>query len=1012
MRIHRLQIQAFGPFVQRQEVDFDRLGAQGLFLLEGATGAGKSSVLDAICFALFASVPGVRQSGHRLRSDHAPAELAPEVVLDFSIAGRYLRIVRSPAWHRPAKRGSSTVRENAQALLSEKLDGEWGTLSSRNDEAAHQIESVLGMNREQFTKVVMLAQGEFAAFLRADIKERQVLLQKLFGTERFTAVERQLAESAGIATKELQAVQQQLMELLQAARLQAAEYLPVTADSGAAGDGGPERAALDFDGILAALLERQQELRAEAEAAASRAGKAVSGLQADEDLVARHAELAAAECAGDLVRSAQPQIEKNRTTVAEHHRAQGFSADLERLQAAEVLAAQRHGVLAAARAELGSRAPAVAQLAEASLEGLEAASREITEASAVVRSMLPEEAQLLRQRLERDQAAADLTAAEAASGLGEERIAELQLARAAALSRLESTRRLAGHLEARSAALQLARVRRDSGIGYRAAGARAADLSAEVQDAQTQQLTAKARWLHLLQERLERAAGELAAQLVDGQPCPVCGGVEHPEPSGLQGASFQLAADEEVARAEHERCEELLNGKREALHSAATEAAGYAALGGDGDPEELEQTYALALEQEREAAGSAELLIAVSAQLQTAERELQTATELLLQSQNQGRQLRASLESIDAGIADRASKISELLAAHASLSERLAELERDGQLIHSVISAVRQAEQASAQLQVDHGALELKLTGSGFRSIPEIAVALRGPEELARLEAEFDAYRADSIRAEQALAADRVSQAARERASGTAVPHAEALTALRADVAEAEVHAQQAILQQHMCARAISAVESAARKYAELELNSAQERRRSELLTALAETSRGLGENHYKMPLSAYVLAARLEQVAEAASERLQVMSDGRYLLAHTDALAGGNRKSGLGLDVVDGWTGQSRDTATLSGGESFMASLALALGLADVVQRESGGLRIDTLFVDEGFGSLDEESLEMVMTSLEGLRDTGRTVGLVSHVAELKLRIPQQLHVRKGRQGSTLDARILDRLE
>jgi len=156
----------------------------------------------------------------------------------------------------------------------------------------------------------------------------------------------------------------------------------------------------------------------------------------------------------------------------------------------------------------------------------------------------------------------------------------------------------------------------------------------------------------------------------------------------------------------------------------------------------------------------------------------------------------------------------------------------------------------------------------------------------------------------------------------------------------------------------------------------------------------------------------RLEQVAEAASERLQVMSDGRYLLAHTDALAGGNKKSGLGLEVVDGWTGQSRDTSTLSGGESFMASLALALGLADVVQRESGGMRIDTLFVDEGFGSLDEESLEMVMASIEGLRDSGRTVGLVSHVAELKLRIPQQLHVVKGRQGSTLRAQTSDRLE
>ena len=175
----------------------------------------------------------------------------------------------------------------------------------------------------------------------------------------------------------------------------------------------------------------------------------------------------------------------------------------------------------------------------------------------------------------------------------------------------------------------------------------------------------------------------------------------------------------------------------------------------------------------------------------------------------------------------------------------------------------------------------------------------------------------------------------------------------------------------------------------------------------MAEAARGGGDNNYRMSLNSYVLAARLEQVAAAASERLIGMSDGRYTLQHTDAKAARGQKSGLGLEVVDQWTGQRRDTATLSGGESFMASLALALGLADVVQMESGGVDIETLFVDEGFGSLDEQSLEQVMDALEGLRDGGRVVGLVSHVAEMKQRITTQLQVVKGRNGSTLH--ILD---
>jgi exonuclease SbcC len=181
------------------------------------------------------------------------------------------------------------------------------------------------------------------------------------------------------------------------------------------------------------------------------------------------------------------------------------------------------------------------------------------------------------------------------------------------------------------------------------------------------------------------------------------------------------------------------------------------------------------------------------------------------------------------------------------------------------------------------------------------------------------------------------------------------------------------------------------------------------LAKSVADTARGNGENLYKMSLATYVLAARLEQVADAATERLQQMSDGRYSLVHSDSKSG-NRKSGLGLNVIDSWTGMRRDTATLSGGESFMASLALALGLADVVQQESGGLDIETLFVDEGFGSLDEQSLEQVMDALENLRDGGRVVGLVSHVPELKQRIPAQLHISKGRTGSSV--RFINQLE
>jgi exonuclease SbcC len=340
---------------------------------------------------------------------------------------------------------------------------------------------------------------------------------------------------------------------------------------------------------------------------------------------------------------------------------------------------------------------------------------------------------------------------------------------------------------------------------------------------------------------------------------------------------------------------------------------------------------------------------------------------------------------------------------HHTLAERVAELHRVAGLVAQAAAAISARDNAASQAATAATALEAALPGTPFADAAAARAALLPAAEAAALTEQIRAFSEARVRAEAAFEPEDVRQAAGEVAEGITAPDETTLSGLRKHAEAAAEAANSAAVDRELAEKALASVRSAADGHALLESEAAPLREHYQRVAALAETARGLGENSYKMTLNTYVLAARLEQVAIAASERLGTMSDGRYTLSYSDALAGRNQKSGLGLEVVDQWTGQRRDTATLSGGESFMASLALALGLADVVQQESGGVDIETLFVDEGFGSLDEQSLEQVMDALEGLRDGGRVVGLVSHVAEMKLRIPTQLQVHKGRTGSTV---------
>ncbi|PTT64943.1 SbcC/MukB-like Walker B domain-containing protein, partial [Arthrobacter sp. HMWF013] len=527
------------------------------------------------------------------------------------------------------------------------------------------------------------------------------------------------------------------------------------------------------------------------------------------------------------------------------------------------------------------------------------------------------------------------------------------------------------------------------------------------------QLEKKLRWLDLREERLANAAAELAAQLVEGESCPVCGSEEHPAPAEAAASALGLGQAEEVAQQDHEAAETKLLALATALGDANQQVAVLAGQGGATPEEEALQAADVARSAARAAQTAVKRLADIRKKIEAKEAGI-TALE------SQAHVAASELARVTAAIAevsDQLSSLEEALAGlrggHRSLALRLRSLQNAAATLEKTLTAQAQLEKAEARAREARSQLENALPEAGFGSAADALAQLLADTEAAALRAELRAGQDEQARIAELFASEELVLAQQEALADPAVDEAEDVAReaeLKAAADRAAQEARAADLAAAMASRCVESLATIRKEYERLAGTGRGPREHAQLLTALADTAAGRGENTYRMSLNSYVLAARLEQVALAASERLVAMSDGRYLLQHSDARAARGAKSGLGLEVVDQWTGHRRDTSTLSGGESFMASLSLALGLADVVQQEAGGIQIETLFVDEGFGSLDEQSLEQVMDALEGLRDGGRVVGLVSHVGEMKQRIGTQLQVLKGRNGSTL--RISDAAE
>ncbi|WP_340383719.1 SMC family ATPase [Streptomyces sp. SS7] len=1004
MRLHRLDLTAFGPFGDAQSVDFDDLSAAGLFLLHGPTGAGKTSVLDAVCYALYGSVPGARQAvqgqGLTLRSDHAAPGTRTEVTLELTVSGRRLEITRQPPHERLKKRGTGTTVEKAQTWLREydAVGAVWKDLSRSHQEIGEEITQLLGMSREQFCQVVLLPQGDFARFLRADAEARGRLLGRLFDTRRFAEVEKRLAERRREAEARVREGDAELVA--DAHRMQQAA------------------------GGAMELPELQPGEPGLAEAVTAAA--AVARSTAREQLTIAHCRLAAAE-------SAQAGAERALTDVRELHRLQSrFAEARDRAVRLEERAdAHRED---RARMERGRKAEAVAPALELR-ESAESDHRRAARAEARARALVRDAVDHGRPGGLADAGAAGLAAAarRAAEELGgldsarraERRLTELQAERTeldrqersdtdvlqeaeAWLAGWEETRTgLLGAVEvAQEAATRAERlaVQREPARRRLAAARRRDRLAGETDEAHRQVLAltelaqqARATWLEVKERRLDGIAAELAARLSAGEPCAVCGAVDHPAPArkdaGHVGRETEDRALAAVQQADGERAdaEERRGLLQRELAAAEGEAGDTPTAQLASAADEVEQEYA-------RARNGASALHAAQERLRQAERERDRRVSAQQEAAVRAAARVARRDALDSERGSLEAELTQARGAAGTVSARAAELERRVALLTEAADAARSAEDTAQRLKDADARLADAAFRAGFDTPQAAADALLDAGAHRELQRRLDARQSEEAAVRAVLAETDTAAAAQQ-------PPADLASAQGAAAAAAR-----------RLRDAASARDEAARRCAELDRLSARAAEGVRRLAPLREeydrvarmaglTAGTSADNERKMRLEAYVLAARLEQVAAAATARLRQMSAGRYTLVHSDDRAGRGR-SGLGLHVVDAWTGRERDTATLSGGETFFASLALALGLADVVTDEAGGVRLDTLFIDEGFGSLDDQTLDEVLDVLDSLRERDRSVGIVSHVADLRRRVHAQLEVVKGRSGSQVRQR------
>ncbi len=1024
MHLHTLTVQAIGPFAGRHTVDFAALGAGGLFLLEGPTGAGKSTLIDAVVFALYGKVASAATSDDRLRSAFAADDTPSVVDLVFETGAGIFRVRRTPAYERAKRSGAGRTRQQATVTLWRlagvptvpEPDGE--LLSTRLDEAGLELQRIVGLDRTQFVQTIVLPQGEFSQFLRADPEQRRGLLQRIFGTEVYEKVQQRLEEMRREAQRTVAAARSGVAEA--AARF--------TGAAGVDEDGAAAlRAAVEEDtsGLLVLVRQRVASLEDASARAADLASAAATEAEAArvvldralavDRLVGRRAELVGERAALD---AQEPEHDTAVSRLARAGRAAQVRPFLLALDestttlgaAVKEVQAAVDGVPAdlAAAAGLDSDAldaldgtDGTGVLDETVAARLEAIRREGVEAVAVLarpvelERRLParqEQAAALRAQVARAREGLDRLEVELAAGPARRTVLVDELAAAARLAEgvPDRERDLTRARRVHEAALLAARTERELAEAAAAHDRAVATAVAAVQHESD-----------LRQARLTGIAGELAAGLGDGAACPVCGSLEHPAPAPLaeghvgaeqidEAAAARDSAERgaAAARAAAAGLAERLAGARDAADGLEVAAAHDRVLGCEAA---LAEASAALAERDRRTRA-----------VQEHDDGVRALEDRLRERQAEHAELRERSAKIDGAVEEDAGEVVRARGDHPSVQARQSAEQARVDAAGALVAALARAATARADVAAHRARLAAALTDHDFAEPDEARRAWLEPAQVAVLEKQVAAHLAATHRvaaelAEPDIAAvDPTLDGEVTRLHATQAQHAEELA--RAAAAEARALSVAA-------ASRVAAADVAAQQVEQSVTALGAQGAQAEPVLRMAGLAAASpsADNPLALSLATYVLLRRFEDVVAAANDRLVTMSDGRFELERSEEREDvRTRRTGLAMRVVDHVTGTARDPRTLSGGETFYVSLCLALGMADVVTAEAGGIDLGTLFVDEGFGSLDPHTLDAVLAELGRLRAGGRVVGVVSHVEALKSAIAERVEVRRCADGSS----------